>query len=224
MATENQIQANRENAQHSTGPSSEAGKAASSKNATRHGLAGHAFVLLEWEHAEDFDRLQQSLRDEHQPTTPTEQILVEKMAQHYWLSQRAQSLQTIVMMDRPFDEEVQKELAPYVRYHAHFERLFQRALKDLLTLRAEKRKAEIGFVSQQAREAKELRSQAQETRRENNEKRRQEQHDKVVRLQSARIEHQQLRNRKLQCEVIEAEQAHAPQHREISEAAALLAA
>ncbi|HZS53088.1 MAG TPA: hypothetical protein VFA65_01690 [Bryobacteraceae bacterium] len=187
MATENQIQANRENAQHSTGPSSEAGKAASSKNAVRHGLAGHAFVLLEWEHAEDFDRLQQSLRDEHQPTTPTEQILVEKMAQHYWLSQRAQSLQTIVMMDRPFDEEVQKELAPYVRYHAHFERLFQRALKDLLTLRAEKRKAEIGFVSQQAREAKELRSQAAETRRAADETRKAEQHQLKIAILEAKL-------------------------------------
>ncbi|HZS55793.1 MAG TPA: hypothetical protein VFA65_15440, partial [Bryobacteraceae bacterium] len=61
MASEAQLAANRENAQHSTGPASETGKAASSKNAVRHGLAGHAFVLLEWEHAEDFDRLQQAL-------------------------------------------------------------------------------------------------------------------------------------------------------------------
>ncbi len=215
MASEAQLAANRENAQHSTGPASETGKAASSKNAVRHGLAGHAFVLLEWEHAEDFDRLQQALREEHQPTTPTEQILVEKMAQHYWLSQRAQSLQTITMMDRPFDEDVQKDLAPYIRYQAHFERLFQRALKDLLTLRAEKRKEQIGFVSQQAREAKEVRSQAAEIRRENTEKRRQEHQDKIIQLQNARIEHQNLLNRKLAGKVLTAE----PQPTEVAKAA-----
>ena len=215
MASEAQLAANRENAQHSTGPASETGKAASSKNAVRHGLAGHAFVLLEWEHAEDFDRLQQALREEHQPTTPTEQILVEKMAQHYWLSQRAQSLQTITMMDRPFDEDVQKDLAPYIRYQAHFERLFQRALKDLLTLRAEKRKEQIGFVSQQAREAKEVRSQAAEIRRENTEKRRQEHQDKIIQLQNARIEHQNLLNRKLAGKMLTAE----PQPTEVAKAA-----
>ncbi|HZS53527.1 MAG TPA: hypothetical protein VFA65_03930, partial [Bryobacteraceae bacterium] len=119
---------------------------------------------------------------------PTEQILVEKMAQHYWLSQRAQSLQTITMMDRPFDEDVQKDLAPYIRYQAHFERLFQRALKDLLTLRAEKRKEQIGFVSQQAREAKEARSQAAEIRRESDETRKAEQHKLKMSILQAKLE------------------------------------
>jgi len=188
VATEKQVQANRENAQHSSGPTTEAGKAASSQNAFRHGLTGHTFFLLEWEDAQAFDRLQQGLREEHQPSTPTEQILVEKMAQHYWLSQRAQSLQTVVMMDRPLDEEVQKELAPYIRYHAHYERLFQRALKDLLTLRAEKRKAEIGFVSQKAREAQNERSHAQETRRQSEEIRKQEQHKLKVAILETKLE------------------------------------
>ena len=38
MATEAQIEANRRNAQHSTGPRTEAGKANSSRNATKFGL------------------------------------------------------------------------------------------------------------------------------------------------------------------------------------------
>jgi hypothetical protein len=176
MATEAQIAANRENSQHSTGPASAAGKEASSKNAVRHGLTGHVFFLLEWEDAEDFDRLEQALCKEHHPQTPTEQILVEKMAQHHWLSQRAQHLQTFIMQERPFDPEAQQELTPYLRYQAHYERLFQRALKDLLSLRAEKRKEHIGFVSQKAREAKEARSQAHEIRRESHEIRKSEQH------------------------------------------------
>ena len=46
MATEAQIEANRRNAQHSTGPKTEEGKATSSRNATRFGLfATNACVL-----------------------------------------------------------------------------------------------------------------------------------------------------------------------------------
>ena len=45
VSTESQIQANRENAQLSTGPKTEAGKAAAALNNTRHGLTG-AFRIL----------------------------------------------------------------------------------------------------------------------------------------------------------------------------------
>jgi hypothetical protein len=57
MATSAQIAANRENAKKSTGPQTEAGRQASSHNAVRHGLSGHAFALLDWESAEDFDTI-----------------------------------------------------------------------------------------------------------------------------------------------------------------------
>ena len=42
MSTERQRQANRQNSRHSTGPKTEAGKAASRANATKHGLSGSA--------------------------------------------------------------------------------------------------------------------------------------------------------------------------------------
>jgi hypothetical protein len=161
------------------------------------------------------------------------------MAQHHWLSQRAQNLQTVEMDGTPFEDETMRRVNVFTRYQAHHDRLFQRALKDLLTLRAERRKAEIwharqsgaalggqtgicqasasalpheknGFVSQQAREAKEARSQAAEIRRENGEKRRQEHHHKTMQLQNARIEHQNLRNRKLASEVLSANGAESP--------------
>ena len=38
--------ANRENAQHSTGPTTDAGKAASSLNNLRHGLTARGFIVL----------------------------------------------------------------------------------------------------------------------------------------------------------------------------------
>ena len=47
MATEKQIEANRNNAQHSTGPRSESGKCRARRNAVRHGLAGTGTALPE---------------------------------------------------------------------------------------------------------------------------------------------------------------------------------
>ncbi len=181
MASTAQVEANRANAQHSTGPKTEAGKHASSLNNCRHGLSGHVFVFLEWEQAEDFDRLQQSLEEEHRPATPTERILVEKMAQHHWLSQRAQALQTMQMEISRFDAIGHENIALFIRYQTHYDRLFQRALHDLLKLRAERRKAEIGFVSQKCAEAQEVRREAAETRK-------LEQHKRTIAIAETRLE------------------------------------
>ena len=71
-----QFAANQANSQKSTGPQTSEGKAASSQNNFRHGLCG-AFVIQCWENAEDYLTLLDGLRDEHQPTTPTEALLVE---------------------------------------------------------------------------------------------------------------------------------------------------
>jgi hypothetical protein len=54
MATQAQFHANRRNAQASTGPRTPEGKAASSANATRHGLSA-AFRVLPNENQEEFD-------------------------------------------------------------------------------------------------------------------------------------------------------------------------
>lgn len=81
MTTQAQRAANRRNAQLSTGPKTAEGKQAVSRNNFRHGLAG-VFRLVSWEDPAEFDDLVSLLRAEHQPQTPTEQILVERMAQH----------------------------------------------------------------------------------------------------------------------------------------------
>jgi hypothetical protein len=150
---------NRQNAQHSTGPRTEEGKAIASQNAMRHGLSSRRFVLLDWESSDDFAELLANLRGEHQPRTQTEALLVERMAEHFWLSQRALHLQDMCLRrDIPLCDEP-KELALYLRYQTTHTRAFHKCLSDFLKLRAEQRKAEAGFVSQQHKAAAEARKQ-----------------------------------------------------------------
>src|SRR6185437_1082100 len=150
MSTPAQIAANQKNAQHSTGPKSEGGKAASCQNNFRHGFAG-AFRVLPSEDIDEFKQFDQQLNEEHQPVTPTETLLVTQMAQSWWLRQRALLLQNTCFADDSVD---QKQLALFLRYQTANDRVFHKALNELLKLRAEKRKAEIGFESQQREQSR----------------------------------------------------------------------
>ena len=69
MATQAQIDANRQNAQHSTGPVTEAGRAAVSQNRTTHGLTGEFKTRTEAETAE-YARLLESFAKITTPTPP----------------------------------------------------------------------------------------------------------------------------------------------------------
>jgi hypothetical protein len=203
MATDAQITANRENAQHSTGPTGETGKEAVSHNSTTHGLTGNFMFLSEDDRDEYYKMFGNMMRD-HQAETDSEMELVQIMAQSLWRSRRAVELQDkcIDMLafedDETFAVPMRKKLELYIRYQASHDRAYQRYAAELRKLQAQLKKAEIGFVSQKQREA-------QETRRENNEIRRQEQHVNLVQLQKARVEHQVLMNRKLACSVFKAE-------------------
>src|SRR6185312_4856363 len=189
MSTEAQIVANQKNSRHSTGPKSAEGKGTVSMNACRHGLSG-GFLFLPGEMPADFEKLQDGLRTEHNPETPTETLLVESMAQHYWLQQRAIRLQ-----GRCFNEagacDAERELALYLRYQTTHERAFHKSLNTLLKLRAEKRKAEIGFVSQQEKQNR-ARQQAEAHAR------KQELHKWNVLLAQAKVDNQELQNMNLE--------------------------
>ena len=161
MATEKQIAANRENSQHSTGPTSQEGLEASSwVNAWRHGLAvkdHERFSLLMDENREKFDELQQRLNDEYLPTSETEVLLVRHMAQSEWLRARALRLQNDLLQDRGVNVDPAK-LAIFIRYQTTHERAFHRSLKELLTFRQQRRNLEIGFESQKLKQAAEVRA------------------------------------------------------------------
>jgi hypothetical protein len=181
MSTQAQILANQANSQNSTGPKSAEGKAISSHNNFRHGLTG-PFTVLAWEKLQDFQALEHDLTAEHQPTTATESILVLEMAQSHWLRQRAILLQnTCFIGSTRLDPENEKQLALYLRYQNTHSRAFYKALHELQKLRAEKRKQEIGFVSQE-------RKTAEEKRRETKHIHRQEMHEARLWLTEAQAQ------------------------------------
>src|SRR5689334_7871764 len=88
MATEAQVKANQANAQHSTGPKTMQGKIAVAQNNFRHGLSGH-FQVLPWENGDEYNHLCDRLRAEYEASTPFEEELVGRMAQHNWRVRRS---------------------------------------------------------------------------------------------------------------------------------------
>jgi len=145
------LAANRENAQLSTGAKSPETKAISAQNHTTHGLARHQngnFKILTSEDATAFEKLRESLIAEHSPQTPTESILINTMAQSSWLAERAQRLQDMCIDPDTGAITDEKKFSLYMRYQTTHTRAFHKCLNDLLKLRAEKRKADLGFEAQ----------------------------------------------------------------------------
>lgn len=184
MSTPAQIAANQANAQHSTGPASQSGKQAASQNNFRHGFTGD-FKVLDWERQEDFNDLLTRLATEHEPSTPFEYSLVEKMAQHFWLVQRSLKLQERCFQPDLPGKEADSKLTLYLRYQTTHDRAFRQASDELRKLRNERRKAQIGFESQKREHDREEREIAAEIRR-------QEKHEAHVRLANAKAEHLEL--------------------------------
>jgi len=92
MATEAQVQANRSNAQKSTGPRSAEGKAAVAQNAVKHGFAGRLDVIKGEEQAE-FDLHREAMLGELAPAGAVETMLAERIAGLSWRLKRAERMQ-----------------------------------------------------------------------------------------------------------------------------------
>jgi len=186
MSTQAQIQANHQNAQHSTGPKTEEGRAASSQNNFRHGFAAK-FKVLDWEEQSEFAALLTNFTTEHQPQSPYEETLVEKMAQHFWLAQRALTLQNECFNPKLAMQEADRKLALFMRYQTTQDRAFHKCADELRKLRNEKRKQQIGFESQNQKEA-------EEARRHANEIRKGEMHEARLRLVNSKVDHTEIDN------------------------------
>jgi len=148
MASTAQIDANRMNAQASTGPRSDAGKSASARNSTGHGLAGRV-LFISGEDPAGFNQLLREMITEHRPHDSTEHLLVYKISEQFWFAQRAAGLLTEALeLNRTEDNSRQVSLM--LRYQSTAERAFYKALAELRKLQKERGKFADGFVSQNA--------------------------------------------------------------------------
>jgi hypothetical protein len=184
-----QLTANRANAQLSTGPKTEAGRAISSQNRTSHGLARHngTFLLLPSEDKNGFEALKASLAGEHQPNTETESILINSMAESHWLADRAQTLQNTCLDPATGQITDPASFALYLRYQTTHTRAFHKCLNDLVKLRSERRKTENGFEAQN-RKNEELRIQNERNER------KKEHHEWDIRLKRCQLGSQITKN------------------------------
>ena len=91
--SEKKREANRRNAQRSTGPKTPEGKAASSGNSRRHGLYSGT-MLLSIEDDDDYNRILHGLRDFYQPANFEESYVIEMVAQQRHRLLRHAALET----------------------------------------------------------------------------------------------------------------------------------
>jgi hypothetical protein len=92
MASPAQIEANRQNAQKSTGPKSPEGKAAVAQNAVRHGLTAAA-PLIAGEDPAAYEQFRDQLHDELVPKGPMEIMLADRILELAWRLKRAGRIQ-----------------------------------------------------------------------------------------------------------------------------------
>ena len=88
MTSAAQVQANRSNAQKSTGPRTPEGKAAVAQNAVRHGLLARAAVL-QGEDPEEFAEYREQVLEDLQVDGTLEVVLAERVVSLSWRLQRA---------------------------------------------------------------------------------------------------------------------------------------
>jgi hypothetical protein len=98
--SEARIAANRENAKKSTGPTSAAGKATSSRNRLTHGMRANKHVLLYGDNPEDFLLLLKSLDDTFRPVGEAEEMLVTRIAADQWRLDRNLAMEEGVYRER----------------------------------------------------------------------------------------------------------------------------
>ena len=91
QTSQRKIEANRRNALHSTGPKTERGKRAVSRNAIKHGLLARGAVITQGrgaENLEEFEKLLVAFREDYQPVGINEELFVERIAICHWRQAR----------------------------------------------------------------------------------------------------------------------------------------
>ena len=130
LISDKQHQANRLNAQHSTGPTTPAGKEAIRFNALTYGLRTRVTILPD-ENAADYSQLWDELEADWQPQTRTERCYLETMVTSQWLLRRVAESEQQIYTFVAFGEERFKMLTYVAKQRAQLERSFRTAIEDM---------------------------------------------------------------------------------------------
>ncbi|MBL8295369.1 MAG: SEC-C domain-containing protein [Bryobacterales bacterium] len=118
-----------------SGPTTSAGKAASSRNAMRHGLTNLHPVVTEDDRPE-YEALREHLLDSLQPVGFLQGLTVQRLVNAAWNMQRCLKLENQVMAsidgaDPLGDPDTQKQVALFQRYYLRFEGSYRASLREL---------------------------------------------------------------------------------------------
>ena len=136
MSSTPQLTANQANAQHSTGPRTDEGKARVSHNALRHGLTARHLVIRDDER-DEFADLLNSLSSELDPQGATETVAFHELLHAAWSLHRFRRIEaeasrgTIEDFTDPATVTVLDRLT---RYQSRAQRAWQKALHELRVL------------------------------------------------------------------------------------------
>jgi hypothetical protein len=135
MSSSNRTEINQANAQHSTGPKTEAGKQRSALNALKHGLTGQ-LVVMPTEDRGAYESHKKSLVDEYHPKGATETLLVQALVDVSWRLNRVVALETnLLTVDLISTLEAQSRALAYLSLHSQrLSRQFERILAQLREL------------------------------------------------------------------------------------------
>lgn len=163
MATRKQIEANRLNAQKSTGPKTPEGKRRSAMNALKHGLRSK-LVVIPGEDPRDYETLRDRVIDDLQPDGAVQEILARQLIDDEWRLLRIKRLENAVVRDHlsrqlalkeqfdglPDDDPEEfaqmidclagraygnKDMIQLLQHYRHYKNAFARALRAFLDLR-----------------------------------------------------------------------------------------
>jgi hypothetical protein len=141
MPTDNQIRANRENAQHSTGPNTESGKSNSSRNALTIGL----YTRADYVRPEERDLYKEFCESFHRELAPDgvlEQTLAAEIIGASWRLRRCNAaeadLADYATQDPMLDESTEKTRRSLERARAHAHTILHRSLNQLRKIQTDR--------------------------------------------------------------------------------------
>ena len=154
MSSTPQLTANQANAQHSTGPRTDEGKARVSQNALRHGLTARHLVIRDDEREEYADLLN-SLSSELDPQGAIETVAFHELLHAAWSLHRFRRIEAEASrgsVEDFTDPATTTVLDRLTRYQSRAQRAWQKALHELRVLQTNRALRALKLDQQEAAE------------------------------------------------------------------------